>query len=151
MDVVAWQSAHGATNIGPPYIIIGSRYVSVTWRMHYRHTVHAFVNCFLLIQRMRRQCVPGHIFYPLGRTQSVRVVNNISSPLPVRSGVPQGSILGPLLFLIYVNDITSLNFVSQHNLFLYADDMLLLHLLNFPADIILILTGTSVIFILGFL
>ena len=38
-------------------------------------------------------------------------------------------------FFIYVNGITSLKFVSQHNLYLYIDDMLLLHPLNSPADI----------------
>lgn len=54
------------------------------------------------------------------RAQCVQVGGLYSPVLNVSTGVPQGSMLGPLLFNIYVNDMTCLSLNSQ--LFLYADD-----------------------------
>ena len=57
------------------------------------------------------------------RRQRVVVNGQFSSWLPVTSGVPQGSVLGPLLFLLYINDISSV--VSNSTVKLFADDVMI--------------------------
>jgi len=69
----------------------------------------------------------------IGRSQRVLVEGTMSAPQPVLSGVPQGTVLGPLLFLIYINDISS-DLSPGTEIRLFADDSLLYRRISSPED-----------------
>ena len=64
------------------------------------------------------------------RQQRVVFDGSASSDSPVLSGVPQGTVLGPLMFLLYVNDIVS----PQTTINIFADDCLLYRTIDSVAD-----------------
>ncbi len=66
--------------------------------------------------------------YLTNKRHFVEVDGVQSEMLPVRSSVPQGSSHGPLLFIVYVNDIPSPS--SFSSVYLYADDSKLIKSIN---------------------
>ena len=66
-----------------------------------------------------------------GRTQQVVLDGQASDPVPVLSGVPQGSVLGPVLFLIFINDLPD-NIRSSVRLF--ADECVLYRNIHSPQN-----------------
>ena len=83
------------------------------------------VNKDILITKLNHYGIRGNALnwinsYLTDRKQCVTVNGETSDFLPVNVGVPQGSILGPLLFLIYVNDLVESSHIIKFVMF--ADD-----------------------------
>jgi len=82
------------------------------------------------------------------RSQTVKLGSSLSSPQPCKSGVPQGSVLGPLLFTIYISPISSIlsqTGVRQHQ---YADDTQLYMAISNPtasADLRILESALSIL------
>ncbi|MEM7557303.1 MAG: reverse transcriptase family protein, partial [Cyanobacteria bacterium P01_A01_bin.84] len=79
-----------------------------------------------LLFKLKRLGIDGELLkwienFLTGRKQIVRVSNTLSNEAEVRSGVPQGIVLGPVLFIVYINDLVSM--VKNSSLKIYADDV----------------------------
>ena len=95
----------------------------------------------LLLHKLQNFGISDNLFnwfrsYLSNRSQSVTIDGTISSELPVTSGVPQGSILGPLLFIIFINDLP--DSVQSAAPLLFADDTKCIKAISSPHDSILL-------------
>ena len=77
-----------------------------------------------LLRKLSGYGVKGNLLNWIGdflsnRTQFVKINDKSSSSIPVTSGVPQGSVLGPTLFVYYINDMPN---VCKALLNIFADD-----------------------------
>ncbi|CAH2236938.1 jg23386 [Pararge aegeria aegeria] len=84
----------------------------------------------ILIQKLEQLGIRGLQLqllksYLSNRHQSVKIGNVISRALPINHGVPQGSILAPTLFLIYINELCKLN-IANGKIMSFADDTVLM-------------------------
>lgn len=95
----------------------------------------------ILIERLSDFCLLPSIVcwicsYLIGRTQSVRFLNCISKEFNVLSGVPQGSHLGPLLFLIFIDSLPDV--LQFSHCLMYADDVKIFRCINRIEDCFLL-------------
>ena len=74
------------------------------------------------------------------RTQLVRVNGDSSDPVSVLSGIPQGSVLGPILFVIFINDLPD---VVNSTMYLFADDTKLMKEIQSPQDVVVLQNDVS--------
>eukprot|EP00923_Selenidium_pygospionis_P036920 GHVN01064680.1.p1 GENE.GHVN01064680.1~~GHVN01064680.1.p1 ORF type:complete len:252 (-),score=3.40 GHVN01064680.1:1017-1772(-) len=94
----------------------------------------------VLLHKLRQYGVSGEILRWISnwlseRVACVRVGSEVSSMFDITSSVPQGSILGPLLFIIYVNDLCD---VISSSLFQFFDDVKLVRAIHNGVDVALL-------------
>ena len=88
------------------------------------------INHSILLKKLNHYGIRGIIndwfsSYLLGHSQVTEIDSNLSTINKISCGVPQGSVLGPLLFLIYINDFH--NSSEKLSFYLFADDTNLLY------------------------
>ena len=110
------------------FTAINNKYISLATFIDFSKAFDT-VNHTILLEKMKIYRIKNENFqwiqnYLTNRQQST-IVNGIASDkMDITCGVPQGSILGPLLFLIYINDLSCI--ATNTSMYLYADDTVLL-------------------------
>ena len=89
-----------------------------------------------LLTKLSCYGIQGHLHSWLAdflssRSQRVALNGVLSSPLPVQAGVPQGRVLGPVIFLVFSNDHSD---SLENPLYLFADDSTLCRTIAHPLD-----------------
>jgi hypothetical protein len=93
-----------------------------------------------LIEKIKAHGIKGKLLIWItnflnNRRQRVQIENSFSSWLPVTSGIPQGSVLGPILFLLFINDLPDL---VNSEVKLFADDTKIFRKIESDLDICLL-------------
>ena len=96
------------------------------------------VDHLILLEKIHAYGIRGKVHswitsYLSDRTQTVVINGQKSNPAPVVSGVPQGTVLGPILFLLYINDLDTC--VKHSFLSSFADDTRILKEIRSVTDV----------------
>jgi hypothetical protein len=111
-----------------------------------------------LLAKLRSYGIDGNLHrwirsFLTNRRHRVVINGHCSDWHPVTSGIPEGSVLGPVLFIIYINDLPETVISSM---FLYADDTKLSREITVPADRVILqsdvnnMSGWTELWLLGF-
>ena len=95
----------------------------------------------LLLEKIHAYGIRGKLFawltmYLQNRTQTVTINGAKSDPASVKSGVPQGTVLGPVLFILYLNDLTKC--IKHSVISSFADDTRLQKEIKTIQDVVLL-------------
>ena len=101
---------------------------------------------YRLLDKLKHYCIRGKAHdwfssYLRNRVQYVSIEGKTSSHKDIKHGVPQGSILGPLLFILYINDFPNIS--NKVKFILYADDANIIITADTEAEVIEIFESLS--------
>ena len=99
--------------------------VHFDWTSSSRHCSSAAEIFHFRLIRIHTNAKNSISSYLQGRTQTIQIGSFISEEKNISFGVPQGSVLGPLFFIIYINDIQECS--DKLQFFLFADDTNILY------------------------
>jgi len=102
-----------------------------------------------LLSKLSSLCLPQLLLKTLAsflndRSQVVRVETAVSAPLHLNSGVPQGSVLGPILFVIFINDFPKC-LSNNSRALLFADDLKLFQSIVSAVDMVVLQSNVDAI------